>query len=51
MHWANFVYKFAPWEDLGCWQDEARERALPQLLANFRTSIDWFNIGETGELA
>ena len=50
MHWANFVYKFAPWDDLGCWKDDTRDRALPRLLANFRRSIDWFNIGSTGAL-
>lgn len=47
MHWANFVYKFAPWRDLGCWRDVISDRALPQLLVNLRSQIDWFNIGKT----
>ena len=49
MHWANFVYKFAPWRDLGCWRDIIRDRALPQLLVNLRSQIDWLNIGKTSE--
>ena len=49
MHWANFVYKFAPWRDLGCWKDNTRDRAVPQLLINLRSEIDWFNIGKTSK--
>lgn len=49
MHWANFVYKFAPWSDLGCWKDNTRDRAMEKLLVNLRSQIDWFNIGKTGK--
>jgi len=49
MHWANFVYKFAPWADLGCWRDNKLDRAMSQLLVNLRFQIDWFNIGKTGK--
>ena len=49
MHWANFVYKFAPWRDLGCWKDNIRDRAVPKLLVNLRSQIDWFNIGKTSK--
>jgi len=50
MHWANFVYKFAPWADLGCWRDNKLDRAMSQLLVNLRFQIDWFNIGKTVDL-
>ena len=49
MHWANFIYKFAPWRDLGCWKDDTRDRAVPHLLVNLRSQIDWFNIGKTSK--
>jgi len=49
MHWANYVYKFAPWADLGCWNDNRLDRAMSQLLVNLRFQIDWFNIGKTGK--
>ena len=49
MHWANFVYKFAPWRDLGCWKDNTRDRAVPKLLVDLRPQIDWFNIGITSK--
>ena len=45
MHWANYVYKFAPWKDLGCWKDKINDRAVPYLLVNYRGHIDWLNIG------
>ena len=49
MHWSNFVYRFAPWKDLGCWRDVAADRALPKLLVNLRYKIDWFKIEKTGK--
>jgi len=48
MHYANFVYQFAPWKDLGCWLDVADNRAMKTLLVNLRYNIDWFNIDQTG---
>lgn len=45
MNWANYVYKFAPWKDLGCWKDKINDRAVPYLLVNYRGHIDWLNIG------
>lgn len=50
MHWANYVYKFAPWSDLGCWKDNTRDRAMEKMLVNLRFQIDWFNIGKTIDL-
>ncbi|KXJ15080.1 scavenger receptor cysteine-rich type 1 protein M130 [Exaiptasia diaphana] len=42
----NFVYRFAPWKDLGCWHDVGSDRAMT-LLENFRSSIDWFHLEVT----
>ena len=44
----NFVYRFAPWRDLGCWRDKGDGRTM-SMLANFRYQIDWFHLEKTGE--
>ena len=46
-HIHNFVYRFAPWHDLGCWRDTGDGRTMT-LLANFRGRIDWFHMEKTG---
>jgi len=46
-HIHNFVYRFAPWHDLGCWRDTGDGRTMT-LLANFRGNIDWFHMEKTG---
>ena len=46
-HIHNFVYRFAPWHDLGCWRDTGDGRTMT-LLANFRRKIDWFHMEKTG---
>ena len=43
----NFVYRFAPWNDLGCWRDTGDGRTM-KLLANFRMKINWFHMEKTG---
>lgn len=45
----NFVYRFAPWHDLGCWRDTGDGRTMT-LLANFRGRIDWFHMEKTVEM-
>ena len=47
-HIHNFVYRFAPWHDLGCWRDTGDGRTMT-LLANFRGKIDWFHMEKTGK--
>lgn len=42
----NFVYRFAPWRDLGCWRDKGDGRTM-SMLANFRYQIDWFHLEKT----
>lgn len=44
--WTNFVYRFAPWHDLGCWTDNPVDRTM-EMIANFRLNIDWYNIRNT----
>lgn len=44
----NFVYRFAPWRDLGCWRDVGDGRTM-RLLDNFRQRIDWFHMEKTGK--
>lgn len=44
----NFVYRFAPWKDLGCWHDRPEAGRTMTLLENFRSSIDWFHLEITG---
>ncbi|XP_073244804.1 uncharacterized protein [Porites lutea] len=42
-----FVYSFDPAPNLqpiGCYNDSAKERALPVFYANARGNIDWFNM-------
>ena len=46
-HIHNYVYRFAPWKDLGCWRDTGDGRTMT-LLANFRRKIDWFHMEKTG---
>jgi len=45
----NYVYRFAPWRDLGCWRDVGDGRTM-KLLANFRRQIDWFHLEKTVEM-
>lgn len=44
----NFVYRFAPWRDLGCWRDTGDGRTMT-MLENFRGQIDWFHLEKTVE--
>ncbi|XP_022808637.1 uncharacterized protein LOC111345619 [Stylophora pistillata] len=44
----NFVYRFAPWRDLGCWRDTGDGRTMT-MLENFRGEIDWFHLEKTVE--
>lgn len=45
----NYVYRFAPWRDLGCWRDVGDGRTM-KLLANFRQKIDWFHLEKTVQM-
>lgn len=50
MHFTNFVYRFAPWKDLGCWTDVEADRTMNKVIVSLRYKIDWFNIDKTGEV-